>query len=131
MQGGEPAKLRASQCKLLDRSLRHQAALLHDQYLIESVEEAQAVNRGDHASLGEGGEQASIDACLGRRIETGGRLVHQDDIAPAGRQNSARQGDTAALAAGPIRRSLGHRGREPEGRGLHEVVAQAVSSASE
>ena len=72
----------AGQRKLVERSLGHEAALLHDQDLVESIEEAQAMYRANDAGVGEGCEQVCQDPCLGRQIEARGRLLHEDDIAP-------------------------------------------------
>jgi len=82
---------------LVGRTLRDQASLLHHQHLVEAIQQAQPMDRGDERDIRESGEEIGVHPCFSRRIEARRRLVHENESATGRGENAACEGHAAAL----------------------------------
>src|ERR1041385_1865630 len=78
------------------------AALVEDVNVVETGQQVQAVNGGNDGFIGESFKEAFVDHGFSGGVYAAGRLVEQDQIAVAGGEDPAGQGEPLFLAAGEV-----------------------------
>ena len=77
-------------------SVGHHLPLMHDQGTLTDIHDQVEIMGGDNAGVFEGCQQVQQTATAGR-VETGGRLVHDQDVGTHGQHRGPRAGQRRSM----------------------------------